>query len=144
MLHTNTVMMINDYIIGLNGVTESLSFYIIDGIIQSGGTATTSTKIEYIEPSSAFEGARLLKHINFTENDYILVGHKCHMTLHDDGDQFLATSLFVHESQRHKGYAKRFLEQKFCAEKPIVIDTWVEGLKDTIRANPTLKVFGEV
>jgi len=138
-MQSNTPFKINDYVTGVN--TESLPIYIVNGIVESGGEHLTNAHIKYYEPNSTFEGARFYEAISFSDDDYILIGHKCHMTLVDVGDKYIATSIFVHPSMRNRGYAKSFLEQRFITTKPIEIDTKIEGLKETIRRNSVLHLF---
>lgn len=120
---------------------ENLKYLIAEAIVQSSG-AQFHPGVKSYQPNSFMEGCVLFSEVTFYENEYIIVGHKCFMTLVDEGnDELGVTSIYVHPSMRGKGYAKRFLQTEFTTDLPIVIDTPIEVLKPTILENPTLKLF---
>ncbi len=119
----------------------NLASFLAEGIVASSGDGLINGFIVFDEPNSSFEGARFFNQIDFGDDDYIIVGHKCHMTLKDDGDRYIVTSLYVHPSKRRRGYAKRFLQGRFDVMMPIVIDTGYEGLYEAIDSNPALILF---
>ena len=97
-------------------------------------------EIETKKISSSFEGNLFFKKVLFSENDYIIVGHKCHITLYDDGNEYIATSIYVNDKYRSRGYAKSFLSSKFQLDKKVVFDTY-DGLKKIIDKNPMFRNF---
>lgn len=133
-------MKINQYL--AENEALGLREYIALGIVESSGQGLGGSHIETITPNSTFEGMTFFKKIEFTDDGYIIVGHKCHMTLYDEGDRFLVTSLYVHPSNRLNGYAERFLQSlQPNTTKPIIIDTWCKGLFDAINENKHLTMF---
>ncbi len=128
---------INDYLEKHRDILN-LKIIIASGILESSGDGLGGSEIKTEYASSSFEGSTLFTRIEFSDDDYILVGHKCHMTLHDNGDMYQVTSIYVHPSKRRRGYATAFLKTKFDVDKPIEVDAWVQELKEIIELNPMM------
>ena len=119
----------------------NLKYIIANGILESSGTKVGEMKIKTQKINSQFEGCIFFKEIEFSDYDYIIVGHKYFITLYDDDDKYLATSIYVHNKYRKRGYARSFLSSTFDLDKKVVFDTPYDGIKKIIEENPAFENF---
>ncbi len=119
---------------------KNLRFVIASAIHESDGSHMTGAG-RPTKQTSALEGIELWGDIKFMDSEYILIGHKCFMTLVDEGEQYAVTSIYVHPKFRRKGYASAFMKKTFKLKKQISVDTWVEGIKKIVDTHPQMYDF---
>ncbi len=126
---------INDFLATHSKYTN-LRFIIASAIHESGGSSMRRNGSP-TKPSSSFEGCELWGKVKFSDREYILVGHKCFMTLIDND----VSSIYVHPDFRRKGYGSDFMKKEFDVGKPIIVDTWVDAFKTIADENPSMENF---